>query len=127
MFARVFHGKRLSNGPYPGASCSDQRLIGGNSVRFLLPNSRIYSVTKTVADCLKYRGKFDLNLVVRAVQESIQERKRTRQRLVHFARICRVENFPSDVHSSAPKFPLELRTKSIPNSKSPGHPTTSYG
>jgi predicted transcriptional regulator of viral defense system len=54
---------------------------------------RIYSVAKTVADCLKYRGKIDSNVLSQALEESVKQSKCTRERLVHFARICRVEEF----------------------------------
>jgi len=33
---------------------------------------RIYSVAKTVADCLKYRAKINVNLLLPAVQEGLQ-------------------------------------------------------
>ena len=52
---------------------------------------RVYSVAKTVADCLKYRRKLDTELLTEAVGEALLQTKCTRARLLHFARICRVE------------------------------------
>lgn len=52
---------------------------------------RVYSVAKTVADCLKYRRKLDTELLLKAVDEGLRQTKCTRERLLHFARICRVE------------------------------------
>ena len=51
---------------------------------------RVYSVAKTVADCLKYRNKIGLETAVRGLRESFNQRKCSRERLLHFARICRV-------------------------------------
>jgi predicted transcriptional regulator of viral defense system len=50
---------------------------------------RIYSVAKTIADCLKYRRKIGGNLAVKALRESIAQTKCSEQRLRHFAKICR--------------------------------------
>jgi predicted transcriptional regulator of viral defense system len=52
---------------------------------------RVYSVAKTVADCLKYRRKLDIELLTKAIDEALRQTKCTRERLLHFARICRVE------------------------------------
>lgn len=52
---------------------------------------RAYSVAKTVADCLKYRRKLDNLLLAKAVDEALRQTKCTRERLLHFARICRIE------------------------------------
>lgn len=51
---------------------------------------RIYSVAKTVADCLKYRRKLGVNLALKVLRECIVHRKCSEQRLRHFAKICRV-------------------------------------
>jgi predicted transcriptional regulator of viral defense system len=52
---------------------------------------RVYSVAKTVADCLKYRRKLDTELLTKAVDEALRQTKCSRERLLHFARLCRVE------------------------------------
>ena len=51
---------------------------------------RIYSATKTIADCLKYRSKIGGNLAAKVLRESIARRKCSEQTLRHFAKICRV-------------------------------------
>ncbi len=52
---------------------------------------RVYSVAKTIADCLKYRRKLANAVLSKAVDEALRETQCTRERLLHFARICRVE------------------------------------
>jgi len=52
---------------------------------------RVYSVAKTIADCLKYRRKVNRTVLSKAVDAALRETKCTRERLIHFARICRVE------------------------------------
>src|SRR6266403_342047 len=51
---------------------------------------RIYSEAKTIADCLKYRRKMGGKLAINVLRESIARRKCSKQRLRHFAKICRV-------------------------------------
>jgi hypothetical protein len=51
---------------------------------------RVYSVAKTLADCLKYRRKIGVKLTT-PLSESIAQRKCSKERLRHFAKICRVE------------------------------------
>jgi predicted transcriptional regulator of viral defense system len=51
---------------------------------------RIYSVAKTVADCLKYRRRIGIETAMHAFQTSSRLNKCSRERLVHFANICRV-------------------------------------
>lgn len=57
--------------------------IDGNPVR-------VYSVAKTVADCFKYRNKIGVETAARSFRESVDQRKCSRERLLHFAGICRV-------------------------------------
>jgi len=52
---------------------------------------RVYSAAKTVADCMKYRKKIGIHVALLAVREGIRQNKCSRERLEHFARICRVE------------------------------------
>jgi predicted transcriptional regulator of viral defense system len=61
---------------------------------------RIYSVAKTVADCLKYRNKIGLEMAMRSLRECIHQKKCSRERLRHFARICRVEKLVRFAYSS---------------------------
>lgn len=51
---------------------------------------RVYSVAKTVADCLKYRRRIGIETAMDAFQTSTGLNKCSRERLVHFANICRV-------------------------------------
>lgn len=51
---------------------------------------RIFSTAKTVADCLKYRNKIGIETAIRAFQSSVRLKKCSRERLAHFAEICRV-------------------------------------
>jgi len=51
---------------------------------------RIYSVAKTIADCLKYRKKIGRRFAVEILQQAIAGNKCSEQRLRHFAKICRV-------------------------------------
>jgi predicted transcriptional regulator of viral defense system len=52
---------------------------------------RVYSPMKTVADCFKYRHQIGIEIAVAALRASIHQAKYSRYRLLHFARICRVE------------------------------------
>jgi len=51
---------------------------------------RIYSVAKTVADCLKYRRRIGIETAMHAFQTSRRLNKCSRERLIHFANIRRV-------------------------------------
>jgi predicted transcriptional regulator of viral defense system len=51
---------------------------------------RIYSVAKTIADCLKYRKKMSRKFAAEILQEAIARNKCSEQRLRHFAKIFRV-------------------------------------
>lgn len=64
---------------------------------------RIYSASKTVADCLKYRRKIGSDLAARILQESIAGKKCSEQRLRHFAKICPVYKLVHVAYSSRPK------------------------
>jgi hypothetical protein len=54
---------------------------------------RVYSPMKTVADCFKYRNEIGIEIAIAALRASIHQGKYSRYRLLHFARICRVEKF----------------------------------
>jgi predicted transcriptional regulator of viral defense system len=52
---------------------------------------RVYSPEKTLADCIKYRNKIDLDTVLEALR-LYRSRKRPKvDDLMKFARVCRVE------------------------------------
>lgn len=51
---------------------------------------RVYSLAKTVADCLKYRKKIRANLALQMVENCIAQKSCSLERLRHFAKLCRV-------------------------------------
>ena len=51
---------------------------------------RVYTPTKTVADCFKYRHKIGLEVAVEALRDGWRARKFSLEELAHAARICRV-------------------------------------
>ena len=53
---------------------------------------RIYGPEKTVADCFKFRNRIGLDVAIEALK-LCREKKRSRpDLLLHYAKICRVEN-----------------------------------
>jgi predicted transcriptional regulator of viral defense system len=60
---------------------------------------RIYSTAKTIADCLKYRRKNGIEMALHALRASMQLNKCSRERLVHFAHICRVGKLLRTIYS----------------------------
>jgi predicted transcriptional regulator of viral defense system len=73
-----FSGAALDEG-------QEQHLIEGVPVR-------IYNISKTVADCFKYRNKIGLDLALEALRETWRTKSCTMSELTHYARICRVSN-----------------------------------
>ena len=61
---------------------------------------RIYSAGKTVADCFKCRKKIGPEVPIRALRESVRQNKCSRERLSHFAKICRVDKVVRAAHLS---------------------------
>lgn len=53
---------------------------------------RVYSVEKTLADCFKYRNKIGLDTAIEALRRYRTRRSVRFDKLMHYARICRVEN-----------------------------------
>ncbi len=53
---------------------------------------RIYNMEKTLADCFKFRNKIGLDTAVEAVRFYRERRRVNVDALMHFAKICRVEN-----------------------------------
>ena len=47
---------------------------------------------KSVADCLKFRNKIGVDVARSALKASLAKGSYSRERLLHFAKICRVEN-----------------------------------
>ena len=52
---------------------------------------RVYSAEKTLADCFKYRNKIGLDVALEALQAYRSRRGARMQRVLEFARICRIE------------------------------------
>jgi len=53
---------------------------------------RIYSPEKTVADCFKHRNKIGLDIALEALKTYRRRKSFKVDKLLHFARVCRVEN-----------------------------------
>jgi predicted transcriptional regulator of viral defense system len=60
---------------------------------------RIYSTAKTIADCLKYRRKIGIEKALHALRAGTQLNKCSRERLLHFANICRVGKLLRHIYS----------------------------
>ena len=52
---------------------------------------KMYSMEKTLADCFKFRNKIGMDVVLEAVKLYHTREKFSINRLLHYARICRVE------------------------------------
>jgi len=52
---------------------------------------RVYGVEKTLADCFKYRNKIGLDTAIEALKRYISGRRVDVEKLLAYARICRVE------------------------------------
>jgi len=53
---------------------------------------RIYSVEKTLADCFKFRNKIGQDVAIEALKLSWRSKSLDLNKLMQYARICRVEN-----------------------------------
>jgi len=62
----------------------ETHLLDGVSVR-------IYAPEKTVADCFKYRNKIGQDVALEALKLCRERKKSTVEKLMRFARICRVD------------------------------------
>lgn len=52
---------------------------------------RVYGPEKSIADAFKYRGKLGTDIALEALRTWRERRTATIERLLHYARICRVE------------------------------------
>ena len=59
--------------------------IGGHKVR-------VYSLTKTIADCFKFRNKIGINITREALKFAIVEKNTDPKEIMHYSKICRVDN-----------------------------------
>jgi predicted transcriptional regulator of viral defense system len=53
---------------------------------------KITSVSKTIADCFKYRNKIGLDVVMEALKEAWSAKRVSMDELWHYGQICRVQN-----------------------------------
>ncbi|NOZ38175.1 MAG: transcriptional regulator [Gammaproteobacteria bacterium] len=53
---------------------------------------QIYSAEKTLADCFKYRNKLGMDVVLEALKLYRSQKKFNMDKLLKYARVCRVEN-----------------------------------
>ena len=53
---------------------------------------QVYSAEKTLADCFKYRNKLGMDVVLEALKLYRSEKKVNMDKLLKYARVCRVEN-----------------------------------
>ena len=51
----------------------------------------MYNITKTLADCFKYRHKIGIDVVLEALREAWRSRRFTMEELDRYAAICRVQ------------------------------------
>ena len=56
---------------------------------------RVYGPEKTIADCFKFRNKLGMDLVLEALKLYRSRKKASLQRLLEYAKICRVEKVMS--------------------------------
>ncbi len=63
---------------------------------------KAYSLTKTIADCFKYRNKIGLEIALDALRECRRERKCSNDDLWYYAKICRVTNVMRPYMESMP-------------------------
>ncbi len=52
---------------------------------------KVYGPEKTVADCFKFRNKIGLDVAIEALKLCRERKGSTPRKLLHYARICRVE------------------------------------
>lgn len=52
----------------------------------------VYGVSKTVADCFKFRNKVGLDVALEALREAWRDKRATSDELWRYAKICRVAN-----------------------------------
>lgn len=53
---------------------------------------RVYNLAKTIADCFKFRNKIGVDIAREALKAAVTEKHVAPQDIMHYARICRVDN-----------------------------------
>ncbi|WP_070415629.1 type IV toxin-antitoxin system AbiEi family antitoxin domain-containing protein [Sediminispirochaeta bajacaliforniensis] len=51
---------------------------------------KVYCISKTVADCFKYRNKIGLDVAIEALKDVIQNKRTSIEEIIHYAEVCRV-------------------------------------
>lgn len=88
-------GRRLRFVRFSGSALTQ----GVLNIRIEGVHVRIFSTAKTVADCLRYRNKIGIETAIRAFQSSVRLKKCSRERLAHFAEICRVGSLVRQIYA----------------------------
>jgi len=52
---------------------------------------RVYCISKTIADCFKYRNKIGLDVAIEALKDAIHSKRTSIKEIIHYAEICRVK------------------------------------
>ena len=86
---------RLPQMKYPPLRCfwysKDAHKAGIKTISINGCPVRIYSIEKTLADCLKFRQKIGMDVVLEALKEYWRKGPTDLDKLYEYARICRVE------------------------------------
>lgn len=53
---------------------------------------KVYSLAKTIADCFKFRNKIGMDIAREALKTVIKEKNIKPKDIMHYAKICRVDN-----------------------------------
>lgn len=87
---------RLPQAGYPPLRCfwysKDSYEAGIETITVSGFPVKIYNVEKTLADCLKFRQKIGMDVVLEALKEYWRRGKTDLDKLYDYAKICRVEN-----------------------------------
>lgn len=83
---------KLSHPPLRVYRFADAAFNAGIEVRhFDAIPIRVYSAEKTLADCFKYRNRIGLDVVLEALRAYRSRRRRDFEKVIEYARVCRVE------------------------------------
>jgi predicted transcriptional regulator of viral defense system len=89
---RTVKRPRLDHPPLRVFWCSGESLTEGIAEHKIDGvKVRIYGPEKTVADCFKFRNKIGLDVAIEALKLCRDRKGATPRKLLHYARICRVE------------------------------------
>ena len=91
--ARGTEMPRLDYPPIRLFRFSKEALVSGTETHIIegVP-VKIYSPEKTLADCFKFRGKVGLDTAIEALKIYLRRKNKDVNKLMRYAKICRVEN-----------------------------------